>query len=1637
MVAPEGSLPTPTLVTAGLPTPLADVAAAGVGVPLPTGSTPTGVFIASNSGQIKITGTRNVENPTAKWNASQTRKGVIFMQDDEAAKAGSQVGAVKRRQQATVRLGGNRDVQGTGKPPVKVGVGRSACKVTKKTVAPKKPAAREKDLRQDLWVKRAPAGGVQALGDNDLRVILNKAFDEAPKYEEATALVRRRDIRRFGLVKEKIRVKSSKLLRSGHVKLLLTGGWPAKILPRAMVEKSDLERNVPGLLDRTIPNWPRHVLTFKKEHGRSVTKTSDIGQITFNNKPSQYLLFECEIAIIDYCKVMFEDDWEAFMVPTDKRDTQMLSMKDSAAKYGGKTDDKVIIYANAFAAKGKEVSPEEEIFGTSLEDGNEGGGKGFKNRPTITKLNADNFGTWRTQMGVLLETINLWDTVLEKPKPGRDSWREIMLAVDESQVGTIETTKDGVKAWEALAAFHEKSGLANVLTVLRKFFTTKFEGGSLEKHCSEITATQRKLQRLGHKLDDTIVIAVLLNSLPNKYQPLVYAWDAIGDKLELEQVISKLVNLPTEEDESIQGRGLAAKQNRGQKFDLSKARCFKCGKYGHLKRDCEEENTEKGNSAKTSKTWGLSAAHAEVEQEEWILDSGASQHLTGSKQSLMDLVPNNSVRVTIADGTELKATHVGKLEIEGIGTVDNVFYTPGLETNMLSIGKLSENGYKIAFEKDKCSIRGRGGLYECQKDDGMYKVYACAAKTQQRVSLNEAHELLGHVNIESIKEMAQRNVGATSKVVSPGHIGNWKVDLKSPVEDCKICLEAKLVRTKMPKESTSQTKGIGELIHSDLWGPAQEESDGKHRYFVTFIDDYSKYGSVFLLRTKDETIDAFKHYVKLFKVQMGKDIKTIRTDNGGEYISGSFAKLCKEFGIVHQTTTPSSSFQNGVAERKNRTLVEGAKALLVGAKMDIKYWNEAVTHMNMLRNVILSRGEAITPFEKFFGRKPDYTNIFKFGQTVFAYKHDQKKLDSTGEEGKYVGKDSTKKAIRVLVQDKVKSTRDFRLYQAPHDSPSDKGKKDDNVSDEESSEESVTDDESTDNGEEDLDRSMYFEIESDNDEEVLPETPQVPEDFVKESKYQSLNSHIDPSNIIEGKRVRYPAKETGMAASVKISVKEALKSKDWKAAMDAEMQSQMENNTWTLVPRPIGTKVLRTHWIFALKTLQDNLIKHKARLVVGGNKQEFGIDYKETFAPVVKYQTLRLLLALATILDLEVHQMDFVTAFLNSLLKEVIYVEQPPGYKQDGEDLVCLLHKTLYGLKQSPRQWNEKFIAIMKELGFTPITADSSVFVRPGGMIVACYVDDLLILDAKVENINEFKAKIMKTYKMKDLGEMKSILGMEWQRDRENRTSFLSQEKYTLAVLERFNMLDAKPVTTPGVASTSTSPSKALPNAKEYMEACGSLSYLQNCTRPDITYSVGMICRDMQNPTEENWVAVKRILRYLKGTTSFGIEYKKVSDNDLNVVGYADADWAGDQSSRKSTSGYIFVLGNGAVSWGSKKQSVVALSTVEAEYISGSLGVQEAIWERKLLEELGFNTKTPVLMQDNQGTIALAKNPIAHARTKHIDIRHYFMKSSVMDGSVTLKYCETQEMTADMMTKYLTKQSHERHVKAAGLKPKM
>lgn len=489
------------------------------------------------------------------------------------------------------------------------------------------------------------------------------------------------------------------------------------------------------------------------------------------------------------------------------------------------------------------------------------------------------------------------------------------------------------------------------------------------------------------------------------------------------------------------------------------------------------------------------------------------------------------------------------------------------------------------------------------------------------------------------------------------------------------------------------------------------------------------------------------------------------------------------------------------------------------------------------------------------------------------------------------------------------------------------------------------------------------------------------------------------------------------------TLEEALASDEgdvWRQAVEDEYNSLLANNTWTLERPPPGIKPIPVKWVFKIKRdSAGNIERYKARLVAKGFRQQEGIDYEEVFAPVSKYTTLRTLLALATFRDMEIHMLDIKTAFLNGDLD--VWVQQAPGY-EIANGMACHLHKSLYGLKQAPRAWHAKLTEKLEALGFTPSSADPALFIKQGAdpIYLLTYVDDILIITADTMALDKTKSDIKGFFEARDLGEATCFLGMDIIRDWEACTITLVQRRLTNDLLAKHGLEEAKPLFTPlSTATKLTKEGEMLDTSTYgYSQLVGSLMYLSVCTRPDIAQAVGALARHMANPTVAHWQAAKGLLRYISGTATYGIIFDGSRDT-LILEAYSDADYAGDIDTRRSTTGYVFTLGGGAITWSSRLQPTVAASTTEAEYMAAAYTIKEALWLRTLLTELNHNPGTITINADSQSAIKLLKNPVLSMRSKHIDIIYHFARERVMRKDIAFKYLSTDKMVADILTKPL------------------
>eukprot|EP00253_Pinus_taeda_P013492 PITA_13492 len=656
-----------------------------------------------------------------------------------------------------------------------------------------------------------------------------------------------------------------------------------------------------------------------------------------------------------------------------------------------------------------------------------------------------------------------------------------------------------------------------------------------------------------------------------------------------------------------------------------------------------------------------------------------------------------------------------------------------------------------------------------------------------------------------------------------------------------------------------------------------------------------------------------------------------------------------------------------------------ANCMLQSKGLSLSFWAEAIKCANYIINRTPTKVlKNITPEEAWSSIKPDVSHFRIFGSEAWAHIPDEnhKALEPKSEKCTFVGYSEDVKGYR-LIPFKSKNViirRDVKF--------------DENKSACEPSPADVPP----------LPISSTFENISSSDDESEDDNPPPPSQdpqiprWVRTTRDAAGDLAGDPT---DQRRTRSQfERASSLLAQAPVNhdpdtFAEASGHPHWEANMNEEYHSLLANDTWNLVPLPKGRKLVRCKWVYRTKYGPDGKVdKHKARLVAKGFSQVEGIDYTETFSPVAKMNSIRLVLSLAASLKWEVHQMDVKSAFLHGDLHEEIYMEQP-----------------LASSKQTPALCYSENTVYTKKVGNSLI-------------ILVLYVDDLILTGSDPNLINHVKSSLKKKFEMTDLGHLHYFLGLQALQSKEGIS--LSQSKYACDILRHFHMEDCKPAPSPfqSRVKLSVSCTSSEVDANLYHQLVGKLLYLTH-TRPDLSFVVGLVARFIQNPRESHWKAAKRILRYVRGTVQFGIHYSAKAAPLL--VGFTDSDWAGDPDDRKSTAGYVFTLGSGPITWACKKQAAISLSSAEAEYRGAVEASKEALWLHQILSELGFEQQHPTtLWCDNQSAIQLCKDPVQHQRSKHIELHMHFIRKLIHDHVLEVQYCSTDDQVADIFTKALT-----------------
>ena len=1346
------------------------------------------------------------------------------------------------------------------------------------------------------------------------------------------------------------------------------------------------------------------------------------------------------------------------------------------------------------------------------------------NLRSISKLNGSNFGIWKIRMKALLIHNDLWDEVKQRntvdaPDPSSGNSQDpvvpsstgddeplvsagateqtneksrkalslIILSIEDNQMIHIEMCNNGREAWQVLHNLYEKPSTANKMRLYEEFLTMKLDKmNAVRDHIERFSTVRSQLRSVGVNIEDGLYKLALLRSLSEKYENLVITLENQIDNINVEDLHARIYREEVRKtsQESSNSYALSAwqrpKQYTGRKS--KHVRCFYCNKQDHIKSNCfkrkqDEEMKKKNITSDFHAPHVFMANEISEESSMWYMDSGASFHICRDIKMFTTIsTEEKPVTIELGNGDRLKASGKGVINLKFISIfghynvqLENVLYVPEASVNLLSVLQIQAQGFSVTFENDECLVRKISNdsiAMKFRRTGNGYKITAsqdCTEGFALHVAEDFAsnnkmhlwHKRFGHPSPEIFCEIGKNDEIADA----PSADFN-----RSMLQNCNGCDLGKM--TNHPyKAIGSRSHQILELVHTDLCGPMKKPSLSGARYFMIFVDDFSRKTFVYFLRHKSDAQSTIKEFIVHVERQTGQKVKMIKSDNGGEYKSRSLANYLLGHGISHNFAVPYTPQQNGTAERTNRIVIEKARCMLLDAGMPSWFWADAVSTAVYQRNITPSTTIKMkTPNGVFFNRKVYVGHLKVFGckAQVYVPGKIRQKWDPTSKSCVFIGYTSShrnyrfydKEGKKVIVASRAKFYENERGWEL--NGSKGEYKQDifdilryDELSDPELFE---SDERETTNPPQALNQTIHqshsdvhippilteqsIEAAQSSEAHEQPQLSQQVEDSPAQPR-RSTRRREPPLRLTY--QVAHSDDDEDVArmylATDPVTYEDAMRdenSAEWEEAMNKEINALLRNETWVLVPRPEDQKVIKNRWVYQFKEpTTERSSTYKARLVAKGCSQTYGQDYFETYAPVARLSTLRLMLAMAVQRKAFIHQMDVDNAFINGNLDELVYMEQPIGFTDTHQpDLVCKLNKTLYGLKQAANRWYELISHVLKDIGMVQTKSDQGLFhgfIHDAHIWIILYVDDVLLITNDVAGLSHVKSQLQRKFRMKDMGNAEKFLGIHLRYDIGNGILQISQADKILRMLQRFNMLECKPVSTPLDKTTISfsEPGSPLNGDVPYREAVGCFMYLSACSRPDISYATTLLSRYCDKATTSHWNLVKRVFRYLKGTHGYQLVYKCCNSQCLDI--YTDADWAG-LADRKSISGNAIFYGNCLVDWNVKQQSVVALSTTESEIIAMVEGYKSLKHMKKILEELNHNNITVTLYCDNQPSIAICKQQGYSGRAKHIELRHLAIQDYYARGEFTIKYCPSSSMRADIFTKPLLKQIHNEHV---------
>lgn len=1244
--------------------------------------------------------------------------------------------------------------------------------------------------------------------------------------------------------------------------------------------------------------------------------------------------------------------------------------------------------------------------------------------------------------------------------------------------------------WETLHQQFEATSKDQLFKMCTELFSFEWvENLDVSTHISKLkslwTEINAGLELKGNqKLPELLLICKILHVLPSSFKMFKSSWMMItrDEDKSLDELIMQLCLYERnfkkpgdvgDQEALVINEKYSKIKNASSKKDSI---CHYCKKKGHWIKECRkwiaDGKPSKSQQVKNHTHVALHAMSNEVNiadsSLEWWFDNGATKHVTNSDKYFVEYEEFEQPNSIQSAGKEcLKAIGKGKIEMlskvnnkERIVTLNDVWYVPTISRNLFSILAAHDRNPNSKFtsttKECKMYIDGELVVHGQREINGsLYKLNVRPNSHTQITSLLEEksvlqlyHERWGHQDYRHVKMKLQKDMG---------------ISVKNTNEHCEPCIFGKSSRKPFGRREAASEPG--EIVSTDVCGPFPPSFRG-YRYLVVFKDHYTKYRYGYFLKQKSEVKDSLKEMLIHAKCQ-GHTVKTLISDNGGEFDNDDVRKILAQHGVTYKLTAPYTPQQNGCAERENRTIVEMARTFKYANK-DIEFpeslWCEFVKSAIYILNRTGKSSEAdISPFEKWYGKKPRIRHLRIIASTCYMHIPSQKrkKMDKKAEKGYLVGYDGDeryriyipeRKDVRVSRDVKfVEKTNNNRLEEkSPIKSNVNPGAQridlskirrfndliqdgeiqneepdiniepqDDQLAKDSPNLEEQNYDPTSNNPEGNLERNEKSDSEF---EDALSGSNDRQESEEENCNYRKLRNRKVIISKTTHDELAMISQEFVNSIETPNSYSEATKGdqrSEWLAAMEKEMNSLIENKTWVLTELPKGAKALPSKWVYKVKTKADGSVDtFKARLVIKGYNQTKGLDYDQTFSPVARMSTIRSLLSVAVTENIHLAQFDVSTAFLYGELDETIFMKQPKGF-DDGTNRVCSLKRSLYGLKQAPRCWNTRMRNFLTKLGFKTSSADCCLYTREKHgkkVILALYVDDGLVAASDFKDLkiflDELKAEFKITQKYADY-----FLGLEIKRSDDSVK--ISQKSYAKKILEKFNFSECRAVSTPMENIATVVEVQKSTNDFPYRQAVGAIMYLMLGTRPDLAFSVGVLSRALESPTSEDVQRLKRVLRYIAGTLDYGIIYKTNGEKKLEC--YSDADYGGCTSTGRSTTGVVACYAGSPISWISQRQPTVSTSTTEAEIIAASEAAKELMWLKSLFNDLTNYNEVPVIHIDNTAAIRLSQNPEFHKRTKHISLKHFFIREKVIEGEVSVSQISTEYQIADMMTKPLPK----------------